>query len=61
MLNNVSPNAQAMLGATLVTTPGWAMALQNISLIASTIAAICGAVVGLHAVWRICRKKRGER
>lgn len=49
---------EAVVGAGLVTTPVWASFLQNVSLIASTIAAITGAIIGLHAVWRLWKRRR---
>lgn len=47
---------EASVGAALITTPLWALILQDISFIASTIAAVCGAIIGLHAVWRLLRR-----
>ena len=44
------------LGGTLMTTPIWAAVLHDVSLIASGIAAVCGAIIGVHAVWRLCRR-----
>jgi len=49
---------QAAVGAGLVTTPLWVYLLQSAALIASTIAAVCGAILGLHAVWRLWRRRR---
>lgn len=53
--------AELALGGGLVTTPLWAILLRDISLIASTIAAVCGAIVGVHAVYRLKRHKRESR
>jgi hypothetical protein len=50
--------AEALIGAGLVTTPVWAIFLQDVSLIASTIAAVTGAIIGLHAVWRLVQRRR---
>lgn len=61
MIQEIQPKVQAAIGAGLMSTPLWVNVLQTASLIASTIAAICGAIVGIHAVIRICRgKKKGE-
>lgn len=49
--------AEAVFGAGLVTTPFWALVFQDISLIASAIAAVCGAIIGLHAVWRLWKRR----
>ena len=51
--------AEAIVGGALVTTPVWALALHEVSLVASTVAAVCGAVVGLHAVYRLWKRRRG--
>ncbi|HEX9465660.1 MAG TPA: hypothetical protein VGB82_23915 [Alphaproteobacteria bacterium] len=50
--------AEAVLGGGLMTTPGWVVVFQDISLIASTLAAVCGAIVGLHAVWRLWKRRK---
>lgn len=49
---------EAGVGAALMTTPAWSLILNDISLIASTIAAIAGAIIGVHAVWRLLRRGR---
>lgn len=49
---------EAGVGVGLMSTPLWAMILQDISLVASTIAAVTGAIVGLHAVYRLWRRGR---
>ena len=51
--------AEAMIGAGLTTTPFWVWLLQSSSLVASTIAAVCGAIIAINAVWRMW--KRGQR
>jgi hypothetical protein len=49
---------EATVGGILVATPLWAMLIQDISMIASAIAAVCGAIIGVHAVWRLVRRNR---
>lgn len=49
---------EAGIGAALITTPFWVWLLQTTGLIASTIAAVCGAIVGIHAVWRLWKRSR---
>ena len=50
--------AEAAVGGVLITTPLWATLIQDISMIASAIAAVCGAIIGIHAVWRLVRRHR---
>lgn len=63
MSDSVQAKLEAAGGAALMTTPIWAMIMQDINLLASTIAAVCGAIIGIHAVWRLwcrhCAEKRG--
>ncbi len=49
---------EAALGAGLMTTPLWALVLHDVSMLASTVAAICGAIIGVHAVLRLWRQRR---
>lgn len=46
------------LGAALVPTPLWVMLVQDVSMIAGMVAAVCGAIIGVHAVIRLW--KRGQ-
>ena len=52
---------EAAVGGILVATPLWATLIQDISMIASAIAAVCGAIIGIHAVWRLVRRSRKAR
>lgn len=58
-LSTPTVKAEALVGGALVTTPVWALVLHEVSLIASTVAAVCGAIVGLHAVYRLWKRRRG--
>jgi hypothetical protein len=49
------------VGSTLMTTPLWVQVVQSVSLVASMVAAVCGAVVGAHAVYRIIRRQNEKR
>lgn len=51
---------QAGLGAGLFATPWWAAMIHDISALAGMIAAICGAIIGVHAVYRIYRGRNGR-
>lgn len=44
---------QVALGGALVATPWWASAMEIINYSASTVAVICGALIGIHGVFRI--------
>lgn len=49
--------AEALLGAGLMATPVWAIVvLQYVSLLASVVASVCGAILGVHAVWRLWKR-----
>lgn len=48
----------AAAGTALVTTPFWVEILQDVNLIASTVAAITGAITGLVIVYRLWKRSR---
>jgi uncharacterized membrane protein YqjE len=48
---------QAVAGLSLMTTPVWVIWLQYIDFAFSAVAAICGAIIGIHAVWRLYRRR----
>lgn len=47
----------AILSAGLLSTPIWIMVLREVSLIASTVAAICGAIIGVITVYRLIKRR----
>lgn len=56
---DASPKVQAVVGGALVTTPVWAYLAalaQGITMLASTIAAVCGAIIGVRGVCKIFRR-----
>lgn len=57
MMEKLSPVPQLALGAGLMATPAWVQWAQNVSIIAGAVAAVCGAIVGIHAVWRLWRRR----
>jgi len=57
-MDHLSIRTEATLGAGLMTTPFWVSLLNNIGWVASIIAAVCGAIVGIHAVWRIWSNRK---
>lgn len=61
MTGELSAKAEASIGGVLVAAPWWSHYLVEINVIAGTIATICGAVVGLHAVWRIYKHWRRKK
>lgn len=52
---------QVIIGAGLMSTPWWATALQSVTLIASAVAAICGAIIGVCGVVQLWRKRMAGR
>jgi hypothetical protein len=54
---DASPKLQLAVGGGLMTTPAWALLVQDVSMIASMVAAVCGAIIGLFGVIKLFRKK----
>lgn len=52
---------EAGVSAGLLTTPLWVIILNDVSWVAGVVASICGAIVGLHAVYRILKNWRNNR
>jgi hypothetical protein len=46
--------AECGVAAGLMSVPMWAAVVSNVSLIASCVVAVCGAIVGLRAVYLLC-------
>lgn len=65
MIDEAQAKAQMVLGSALVTTPIWISIFQNVSLVATTIAAVTGAIIGINGVcklpWaqKLLRRKKG--
>lgn len=57
-MDHLSVRTEATLSAGLLSTPFWVSLLNNIGWLASIIAAVCGAIVGVHAVWRIWKNRQ---
>lgn len=51
--NVVSAKTQLAVGAGLAAAPLWVTYAQNISIVAAMIAGVCGAILGVHAVFRL--------
>jgi hypothetical protein len=60
-MDQTHAKAEAMIGGALMTTPAWAVILNDVNIVASAVAAICGAVIGIHAVWRLWKRHRAAR
>ncbi len=54
----VQAKVEAVIGAGLLATPLWAGWIGTVSMVASMVAAVCGALVGIHAVCRIWRRRK---
>lgn len=57
----LSPYNEACIGAGLISWCFWSKMLTDITTIGSAVAAITGAVVGIHAVYRIYKEWRNGR
>lgn len=51
------PRIQTALGGLLFTNPWWADFLNDVAKGASWVAVVCGAIIGVHGVWKIIRGK----
>jgi len=49
---NLGPRSELALSGALIASPLWVQWLQYADIVFSTIAAFCGAVLGLHMLWR---------
>lgn len=58
MNESAQAKLQIIAGSALAGTPIWVIMLQDVSLIAGAVAAICGAIVGVHGVYRLWRNRR---
>jgi uncharacterized membrane protein YuzA (DUF378 family) len=58
MITDLSPKLQLAIGGTLFTTPLWSFVLDVVAKGFGAIAAVCGAIIGIHGVYRIIRPKR---
>lgn len=63
MINEAQGKAQVVIGTALAATPWWASVAETVNYTFSTIAVICGALIGIHGVIKIVlsyRRKRRE-
>lgn len=58
MDDRVLAKTEAALGGVLFVTPLWVTVVQDVSLIAGMVAAVTGAIIGVHAVWRLWGRER---
>lgn len=49
---------ECTLGATLCSLMFWA---HTLTVVAEMVAALCGAIIGIHGVWRLVRHYRGAK
>lgn len=49
---------ETVMGGTLMTTAYWSPLLEHVVAGAHVVAALGGAIVGVHGVWRIIRRGR---
>jgi hypothetical protein len=55
MNNDINEGA---ISVALMTAPAWVRLLIEVNLVASTVAAVCGALIGLHTIWKIWKRHR---
>lgn len=52
-MNPPTAKGEIVLGTGLISAPFWATVLHDVTLIGSAVAAICGAIIGVHGVYRL--------
>ena len=52
---------EAAVAGVLIPAPWWQVALADVSQWASAIAAVTGAIIGVHTVWRLVKRHRKGR
>jgi uncharacterized protein (DUF2062 family) len=55
------PAVEVGTGVGLLSIPYWSTVLQDVYLGASIVAALCGAIIGIHGVWRIWKSWKESR
>lgn len=54
---NLQPKTEMVLSGSLLTAPFWVDVFAMVNQVASTIAVMTGAIVGIHAVYRIWKNR----
>ena len=54
----MEPRAEAAVGVALIAAPLWVDVVRDVSLVGAAISSVCGAIIGMHAVWRLWVKYR---
>lgn len=60
-MDAMGAKAQAFTGLAITSTPFWVFALHEIGILASAVAAVCGAIIGIHGVVRLYRQSKEEK
>lgn len=50
--------AQATVGVALAAAPLWTNIIQGVSMVASCVAAVCGAIIGVYGVVKLWRGRK---
>src|SRR5947209_243218 len=58
MRQHIQDWADALGGIAIAALPFWDRTLEQIHLLAGTVATLCGAFIALHGVWRIVKRWR---
>lgn len=54
----IGAKSEAFTGMAVATTPFWFVALHEVGILASAVAAVCGAIIGIHGVIRVYRQSK---
>jgi hypothetical protein len=57
----LNPIWEFVLGSTLFSAPFWQHVFADSMLVFQYLAALCGAIIGIHGVWQILRRYRCAR
>lgn len=49
---------KVVLASGLMATPLWVAVLKDISLVASAVSVVCGAIIGIYQVFRIINRNK---
>lgn len=53
--------SMTVAGSTLITAPVWSQLLADINVVASSVATVCGAIIGVFTVLRFLRAWHADR
>ena len=57
MISQAHAKVEAVTGVALAIAPLWVTYLNDVSVVLGFVASLCGAVIGMHGVYRLVRRK----